>query len=127
MAYIEELIKGKKYRLYANLGKKPNGKYERRTKIVEANGKKEANKLAQQFEDNLLERLAFSSDMFLVTFADKWLDNYASVELATTTYEKYENALKYIIDYFGDYRMGEIKPLMIVEFFNKERNEKRGS
>lgn len=127
MAYAEEIIKGKKYRLFANLGKLPNGKYQRKTKIVEARGIREARRMAQDFEDELLERLAFSSDMFLTAFADKWLENYASVELASTTYEKYKNTLKYIKSHFGNYRMGEIKPLMIVEFFNKEREKKRGS
>ncbi|MGM8212725.1 tyrosine-type recombinase/integrase [Virgibacillus sp. W0430] len=127
MAFAKEVSKGKKYRLFAELGILPNGKRERRTKIVEAGGMKEARKLARDFENDLMERLALNEDMFLSVFVDKWIENYASVELAETTLEKYENTLEYIVDHFRNIRMGDITSLMIIEFFNKERKEKRGS
>lgn len=127
MASVQELIQGKKYRIFANLGKLPNGRYDRKTKIVEASGKKEARRMAQDFEDDLLDRLKYSGEMFLSTFVDKWLDNYARVELAQSTLENYESVLTYILDELGNRRMIDINSLAIIEFFNIERKAKRGS
>src|SRR5690625_3661569 len=127
MAYVEEIVRGKKYRIYANLGKSPDGKYIRRTKTVEAGGIREARRMAQEFEDELLERLNYSEDMFLVTLADKWIKNYASTELSKSTLDNYTNALEYITSYFKNTRVNEITSLSITEFFNNERKNKRGS
>lgn len=127
MASAEEIVRGKRYKLYAELGRSPNGNRIRRTKTVEANGIREARRLAQEFEDDLLERLNYSSDMFLVTLADKWIKNYASTELAKSTLDNYTNALECIADYFKNIRVKEITPLSITEFFNNERKNGRGS
>lgn len=127
MASAEEMIRGKKYRLWAELGKLPNGRRDRRSKVVKASGKREAKKLAQDFEDDLIERLGLDEDMFFSILADKWLKNYAEDELEITTYEKYVASLEYIIEHFESYRTKEIKPLSIIEFFKNEKKEGRGS
>lgn len=127
MAYIEEIKKGESYRLYANLGKLPNGKYRRRTKKVKASGKKEANKLAQEFEDEQLERLSYNENMFFSDFVDKWKENFASIELEQSTFERYLSILKYITYYFEPYQLKEISSLTIIEYFNYERKNNRGS
>lgn len=127
MSFAVEVVKGKKYRLFAELGFLPNGKRERKTKMVEAKGIKEARKLAQEFEDDLLARMVFDENMLFTEFTEKWLDNYASVELEQSTFENYEKALEVIKEYFSKQRVSEIKALSIIEFFNNERKLKRGS
>src|SRR5690554_6123784 len=123
MSFATEVIKGKKYRLFAELGVLPNGKRERKTKIVEAGGIKEARKLAEEFEDYLLDKMKLDENIPFINFAKKWVKNYASTELEPPTYENYTNALKVIIEYFHNYRIGEIKSLTIVEFFNNEKEQ----
>lgn len=127
MSFAVEVVKGKKYRLFAELGFLPNGKRERKTKMVEAKGIKEARKLAQEFEDDLLARMVFDENMLFMEFTEKWIDNYASVELEQSTFENYKSALKVITEYFPKQRVSEIKALSIIEFFNSERKLKRGS
>lgn len=127
MSFAVEVVKGKKYRLFAELGLLPNGKRERKTKMADAKGIKEARKLAQEFEDDLLARMVFDENMLFTEFTEKWIDNYASVELEQSTFENYEKALEVIKEYFSKQRVSEIKALSIIEFFNNERKLKRGS
>lgn len=127
MASIQELIRGKKYKLFAELDRLPNGKRDRRTKVVEASGKREARMMADEFENDLRERMNLDEEMFFVSFKNKWLKNYAEVELESTTLENYIAALNTITPYFENYRMKEIRPLSIIEFFNNEKSEGRGS
>ena len=127
MASIQEIVPRKKYKLFAELGRLPNGKRDRRTKTVEASGKREALKMAQAFEDDLRNRMQYDEEMFFVDLAEKWWKNYADVELEGPTKEKYKPALDLIASYFESYRVNEIKPLSIVEFFNFEKKEGRRS
>lgn len=127
MASIQELIPRKKYKLWAELGKLPNGKRDRRSKTVEASGKREARKMAQEYEDELKDRLKLDEEMPFTILADKWWKNFAEVKLEAPTQEAYEASLKLIKSFFENYRTNEISPLSIVEFYNFEKQEGRGS
>lgn len=127
MASIHEIIRGKKYRLVAELGYLPNGKRDRKTKIVEASGKREARKLAQEFEDEIKNERKYSKNMLFVTFVDNWKENFAKDNLDVATMEKYEGSLKHIVAYFENYRISDIQPLHIVNFYKNEQKNKRRS
>lgn len=127
MASVQELIKGKKYKLVVELGYLPSGKRDRRTRTVEASGKRVAREMLRDFEDEVKEKMNLNEEMFFVTFTEKWLNNYAKPKLEKTTLENYQSALETIKDFFIDFRMKDIKPLSIIEYFNHEKEQKRAS
>ncbi|PWA08621.1 hypothetical protein DCC39_14370 [Pueribacillus theae] len=127
MASVQELIKGKKYKLVVELGYLPSGKRDRRTRTVEASGKRAAKRMLKEFEDEVMEKMNLNEEMFFVSFTEKWLNNYAKPELEKPTLENYKSALQTISDYFIDFRMKDITPLSITEYFNYEKEQGRAS
>ena len=52
-------------------------------------------------------------------FTDLWAKNYGEKELAPKTYERYKGMLKSrIIPYFGHYKLCNIKPTHIMNFYD---------
>lgn len=123
MALTKEITKGKKYRLFAEVGKKSDGSRRRKTKIVKSTGLKEARKVAQKFEDELVNGLAYSSNMLFSTFSEKWKENYVLSDLSNTTIENYTGSLKHVVRFFGDYKMGEINAFLITDFFKMKEKK----
>lgn len=127
MASFKEVSKGK-YRLYVELGYDAEGKRRRKTKTVEATGPRQARKLLQEFEMEVLDSQHLEDENpTFASFVDRWKSNYAEVELSASTLEKYNDVLKYIQPYFKGKRMKDITTFHIVQYFTKERKEKRGS
>jgi integrase len=57
-------------------------------------------------------------------FAEKWLTDYAEIELAPKTLFRYKQVLESrIFPAIGDKRLDKVKPLDLVEFYNKMRKE----
>lgn len=57
-------------------------------------------------------------------FAEKWLKDYAELELAPKTVFRYKQLLaSRIYPAFGDKRLEKIKPLDLVEFYNSLRSD----
>ncbi len=127
MASIHEIVRGKKYRIVAELGYLPNGKRDRVSKVIEATGKREARSMAKEFEEQILNDRKYDKNMLFTDLADKWVENYASVELDVSTFEKYNSSLEVISSYFENYRISEIKPLHIIDFYKNEKKHKRRS
>lgn len=127
MASFVELGKNK-FKLFVELGYDEKGKRIRRTKTVEANGKREADKLLKKFENEVLDTLHLNfTNISFVEFSDKWLETYAEMELEATTFQKYKTALEIIKEHFKHMKLKNIKPFHINEFYNHERKEMRGS
>lgn len=128
MASFVELVPNKKYKLFVELESNPDGSRNRRTKVVQANGKREARRLLSKFEQEIMENSHLSIDNpFMPAFIDRWHTNYAKTELNAATLESYENSLIRIKGYFKKKKIKAIRPLHIIEFYTSERNAGRGS
>jgi len=128
MASFVELVPNKKYKLFVELESNPDGSRNRRTKVVQANGKREARRLLSKFEQDIMENSHLSIDNpFMPAFIDRWRTNYAKTELDAATLESYDISLKQIKRYFKKKKIKAIRPLHIIEFYTEERNAGRGS
>ncbi len=56
-------------------------------------------------------------------FIDVWEKDYATVQLAPKTYERYQNLLKRIVPHLGHMRMGKIQPQHILALYNNLAND----
>src|SRR5690625_868523 len=125
MAHIQELEKNKKYKLIVEVG---TDKRKRRTRTVDASGIREARRLLREFQNELDEMAHLDrSDPSFVAFSNLWMENYAMEELQPNTAETYQQQLKYIKDYFKEYKLKNIKPFDITQFFNAEKRAGRAS
>ncbi|MUV38135.1 Integrase [Lentibacillus sp. JNUCC-1] len=128
MASFVELIPNKKYKLFVELESNPDGSRNRRTKVIQASGKREARRLLSKFEQEIMENSHLSIDNpYMPAFIDRWRTNYAQTELDMATLESYDISLKQIKRYFKKKKIKAIKPLHIIEFYTEERKAGRGS
>src|SRR5699024_10349144 len=66
------------FRSFVELESNPDGSRNRRTKVVQANGKREARRLLSKFEQDIMENSHLSIDNpFMPAFIDRWRTNYA--------------------------------------------------
>lgn len=126
MGYYVELKNGK-YKLYVEAGYDAKGRRKRKTRTVTATGKRQAQRLLRDFEEEVsnLMHLDDSNPTFL-EFVERWDRNFAQVKLDPATREVYEVMLKPIENYFERKKMRDIKTMHIVEFFVNEEKEERG-
>src|SRR5690625_2767924 len=125
MAHIQELERNKKYKLIVEVGETER---KRRTRTVEASGIREARRLLREFQNEIDDTAHLdTSDPSFVAFANLWIDNYVMEELQPNTSETYQQQSEYIKDYFKDYKLRDIKPFNITQFFNAEKRAGRAS
>lgn len=126
MGYYVELKNGK-YKLYVEAGYDAKGRRKRKTRTVTATGKRQAQRLLRDFEEEVsnLMHLDDSNPTFL-EFVERWDRNFAQVKLDPATREVYEVMLNPIENYFERKKMRDIKTMHIVEFFVNEEKEERG-
>lgn len=126
MGYYVELKNGK-YKLYVEAGYDAKGRRKRKTRTVTATGKRQAQRLLRDFEEEVsnLMHLDDSNPTFL-EFVERWDRNFAQVKLDPATREVYEVMLKPIENYFERKKIRDIKTMHIVEFFVNEEKEERG-
>src|SRR5690625_18094 len=125
MAHIQELEKNKKYKLIVEVG---TDKRKRRTRTVDASGIREARRLLREFQNEIDDTAHLdTSDPNFIAFANLWVDNYVIEELQPNTSETYRQQLKYIREYFKNYKLRDIKPFNITQFFNAEKRAGRAS
>lgn len=126
MATVEK--RGKSYRLIAYFGYDTAGNQLRKTKTIPAAGitKKEAERLASNFEDELLGKSFFNDkNLTLSGFIDYWKKEYALQEdtYSPKTLERNEGLLKRIIPVLGHIRLKKLKPTHIMQFYNNLRED----
>lgn len=122
MSSLKELIPNKKYRLYVELGYDAVGKRIRKTKVVEASGKRKATELLREFESEIKQNLHLDDDNPTFTeFAERWIKNYAEIELQASSMESYAHAMKSLVSHFGKKRVKDITTFQIVQYFSKEK------
>lgn len=122
MSSIKELIPNKKYRLYVELGYDAAGKRIRKTKVVDASGKRKATDLLKEFENEVKQSLHLDDDNpTFIDFAERWTKNYAEIELQASSMENYNHAMKSLVKHFGKRRLKEISTFQLVQYFSKEK------
>jgi integrase len=137
-------IKGKRgvsYKITVSNGYDANGKRIRETATYRPNpllgareNKSELEKFAYEFEQKVKHGVCIRGDKItLREFVAKWLDDYANNQLEPTTLSSYRNYLeKHIIPELGSYKLSEITPLLLQNFYNSllcdgvRANGKRG-
>ena len=117
--YLEK--RGKRsWRLIVSHGFDSYGNRIRYTKSIKANSRREADKELVNFVYEVENGIVLqNSSMTFKEFTDLWAKNYGEKELAPKTYERYKGMLKSrIIPYFGHYKLCNIKPTHIMNFYD---------
>jgi integrase len=108
-----------KYLLTVSAGFGVGGKRIRYTRTVEAKSRKEAEKKLALFVAEVEKGLVTDSEkLTLEKFAEKWMTEYAEKQLAPKTVSHYRDLLKRIIPALGHIRLGKLKPMHLIKFYN---------
>ena len=119
--------RGNSYRIFVSNGYDSNGK-----KIVETatwtpdpsktekQNQKSLNVFAMEFEQKVKNGKFLSGEKIsFKDFVEKWLDEYAAVQLKPTTYENYKLYLdQRIVPALGHVKLAKLQPLQIQSFYN---------
>src|SRR5699024_7990085 len=101
MVLFVELVPNQIYRLFVELESIPDGSRNRRTIIIQANGKREARRLLSKFEQEIMENSHLSIDnLFMPALWVDGLQTMQKTELNAAALESFENSLKRIKGYF---------------------------
>lgn len=119
MAGTYQLLKNGKARLqYMYKG-------ERYSQTIFAKNSKEASVKLAEFVTTIQKAENLKSNCTYLELAQKYLDDYVRVYLAEETQYTYKNILNNrILPYFGKYKLEDITPSLISEFFAEARNWK---
>lgn len=122
MSSVREIRKGV-FELRAEQGYDAMGNRIRKFRTIHAKNKTVAKKMLSAFETELANgRYSDDERMPFVQYAEKWKENYGQTDLEPSTYETYLYILdSSIIPFFNKKRIGDIKTIHIVEYFNHER------
>lgn len=126
MAYIQDLGNGK-YKVYVDVGY-VRGRRVRRTKTITATSDRDLNRQAKEFEFEIMKQQEEGMSIDNITFerfVDRWIENHVKVNLKLTTLDTYRQIIDaYLLDYFGNMKMKDIKSFHIVEFLALEETMK---
>ena len=79
---------------------------------------KEALLVAVRFEENQIHNTYIDNKMSFCQFTEKWMDEYAKVQVRPRTYERYKSLLVRINKGIGHIKLNKLQPLHIIEFLN---------
>lgn len=123
MAVIE-LIKGKKYKIEILLGYNEFHKKLRHYETFYGN-KTETKEREQELKKSLKNGIMITgNNMTFQELSNKWLELHVS-NLAPKTQEEYKAQLKEINKEIGNLKLSKITPLVLEQFYNKLRNDKK--
>lgn len=125
MANIQRLAKGiESYRISVSLGYDMNNKQIRKTMtwrpepgMTPMQIEKALRRQADEFETKCQNGTLLNDSIKFYEFAEKWLEDYASKELRTKTYERYVAMLPRINKAIGNLKLSEIKTLHLHSFY----------
>ena len=99
---------------------KVNGEYQRITETfhgLKSEAKARENELKNQAKNGTI---IVSKKMTFSEFSERWLNEYA-INLAPRTYNEYKKLLPKINVHIGSIPLQDLKPLHLVEFYNRLR------
>src|SRR5690625_433352 len=127
MAYIQDLGNGK-YKVYVDIGYDSRGKRRRRTKTITATSDRDLNRQAKEFEFKIMKQQEEGMSIDNITFerfVERWIENHVKVNLKQTTLDTYEQIIDaYLLDYFGNMKVKDIKSFHVVEFLAQQESLK---
>lgn len=114
------------YEVTVSLGYDSNGKKLRKTKtfkkpndMTPKKWEKEIERVALEYETEVLKGLYLESDITLKEYKDKWLKDYAENTLEQTTLDSYKLELDTkIIPALGHIKLNKLMPMQILSFLN---------
>lgn len=114
------------YEVTVSLGYDSLGKKLRKTKtfkkpndITPKKWEKEIQRIALEYESEVLKGLYLDSDITLKDFIDKWIKDYALQQLEQTTLDSYRGELNTkIIPALGHIKLNKLMPMQILSFLN---------
>ncbi|MDQ0340229.1 integrase [Caldalkalibacillus uzonensis] len=136
--YVQH-VNGNKWRLFYDVGMKLDPKTgkmkrQRKTKTVQAKGKREAEKLLADFITELNSDNYFEPEkmMFVDFVQNEWLPKHAKKHLSKTALDTHIRLLELrILPAFQHFRLDQIKPIHIIDFLHnlgeEGMNKKGGS
>lgn len=80
--------------------------------------KKELNRQATLFEEQVKNGLYVKQDMRLAEFSDLWFSDYGKAHLKPTTYKRYSDCMQRINAALGHIRLSKLQPHHIISFYN---------
>lgn len=118
-----------KYKLIVEAGYDHKGKRKRKTRTVEASGKRELQKLLSYFEIEVQESIGHVSkaQINFEDFVEEWKLNYVEMNLERSTKNNTYQVLGFVVPYFKGMFINEITTLDILNYFSKEIKEGRKS
>ncbi|UNC92420.1 tyrosine-type recombinase/integrase [Candidatus Contubernalis alkaliaceticus] len=118
------------WRLTVSCGIDSKGKQIKKTRTIKTNAKsdsasrKEAEKALDLFVAEVEAGITGTGRMSFKEFCEKWLKEYAEIELAPKTIHRYKDILETrIIPALGHHKVEHIKPMHLLEFYNTLRKE----
>lgn len=124
MASIKELGNNK-YRVFICNGFKPDGKVNRTSKVITARSMADAKKQAAALEVDCKreEQVQLAHAPTFIDLVEKWRELKKS-KMEHKTQERYEGFLNgFMMPYFGNAKVKEIRPLNILEYLNTLEKE----
>ena len=126
MAYFEQTGKNT-YRLTVSQGYDSTGKKLRKRKTIklsenltEKQAAKELNRLLTLFEEEVIKGTYLDGEKItFAEFTDKWIEDYAKINLAPATFVSYKTKLKHrIIPALGHIKLGRLQPTHLLNFYH---------
>lgn len=112
--------RGVGYQIIVDLGRDSEGK--RKQKAIGGFKKiKDAKKaLAEMIAKVENGQVSFSKEMSMEEYLNKWLQDYAKINVAPKTYKSYESTIRlYIIPYIGNIKLNQLRPAHLQEMYSK--------
>ena len=116
--------RGNSYKITVSCGYDMNNKQIRRTmtwkppeNMTARQVKKELQRQEVLFEDKCLKGQVLDSSIRFADFTERWLKDYAAVQIRPTTLQSYKNYLKRILPAIGHIRLDKLQPHHLQEFY----------
>ena len=106
------------------VGYKPDGT--RDIRHFRAKSQKEVIRMRDEFKRKKAAGLLAGEDLRFAEWADTWYEHH-KYNIKPTTQESYKYTLRILKDYFGRWRLADIKAMHVEEFLRKLRNEGRSN
>lgn len=90
--------------------------------MTEKKAEKEAHHQAVLFEEAIRTNGVLDGKVKLYKFIERWVEEYANVQLRPRTVERYEDCIPRINEHLGHLQMGKIRPQHLTSFY-KELNK----
>ncbi len=99
-------------------------RYKDKSKNITAKSLREAERMLAKFVTEIDEGKAVTGKYTFKSFAEKWLKEYADINLAPMTAYQHKKVLENrIYDAIGNLRLEKITPLTLTEFYNSMRQD----